>query len=64
MNRKKIEQNLAVREPIAQRKLFGGGIFGEFEWMPDAYDNCKISILIYTIVIIHQVDSKVKNELL
>jgi hypothetical protein len=41
MAKRKIENNLAVREPIVQRKLYGGGLFGEFEWMPDAYDNCK-----------------------
>jgi hypothetical protein len=39
--KRKIEHNLAVREPQPSRKLFGGGVFGEFEWMPDAYDNCN-----------------------
>ena len=40
-NKKRIENTLQVREPQPQRKLFGGGLFGEFEWMPDAYDNCN-----------------------
>jgi hypothetical protein len=44
-NKKKAELALAVREPQLQRKLFGGGLFGEFEWMPDAYDNCKINLM-------------------
>ena len=37
--KKKIENNLSVREPQVMKKLTGGGLFGEFEWMPDSYDN-------------------------
>ena len=45
---------LQVKEPQGPRKLFGGGLFGEFEWMPDAYDN----------YIVHQLESKRTNELM
>ena len=46
MTKKRVEQTLQVKDPQPLRKLFGGGLFGEFEWMPDAYDNCnKISRL-------------------
>ena len=41
--KRRVEQTLQVREPQPMRKLFGGGLFGEFEWMPDAYDNCRYS---------------------
>ena len=41
--KRKQEVNLTVKEPQLQRRLFGGGFFGEFEWMPDAYDNCNLS---------------------
>ena len=41
--KRKQEVNLTVKDPQLQRRLFGGGFFGEFEWMPDAYDNCKLS---------------------
>jgi hypothetical protein len=41
MTKKRVEQTLQVKDPQPLRKLFGGGLFGEFEWMPDAYDNCN-----------------------
>ena len=27
--------------PNEPKKLIGGGLFQDFEWMPDSYDNCK-----------------------
>ena len=41
VTKKRVEQTLQVKDPQPLRKLFGGGLFGEFEWMPDAYDNCN-----------------------
>jgi hypothetical protein len=38
--KKKIETNLSAQEPKLLKKLTGGGLFGEFEWIPDSYDNC------------------------
>lgn len=29
--------------PNEPKKLIGGGLFQDFEWMPDSYDNCKKS---------------------
>lgn len=46
VTKKRVEQTLQVKEPQPLRKLFGGGLFGEFEWMPDAYDNCKEKLII------------------
>ena len=57
-----MEQNLAVREPQPLRKLFGGGVFGEFDWMPDAYDNCKGRSLTDTLDIIHMSKARDKSD--
>ncbi len=27
--------------PNEPKKLVGGGLFQDFEWLPDSYDNCK-----------------------
>lgn len=39
--REKQETNINFRNPDAPRvqKLTGGGLFQDYEWMPDSYDN-------------------------
>ena len=64
MTKKRVEQTLQVKDPQPLRKLFGGGLFGEFEWMPDAYDNCnQISLFNPFSVIIHQLENKRVGEM-
>ena len=50
VTKKRVEQTLQVKDPQPLRKLFGGGLFGEFEWMPDAYDNCNILSLLISVI--------------
>jgi hypothetical protein len=64
MTKKRVEQTLQVKDHQPLRKLFGGGLFGEFEWMPDAYDNCnQISLFNPVSVIIHQLENKRVGEM-
>jgi len=46
--KEKIETNLAYKHPEPKvTRLTGGGLFTEFEWMPDSYDNCIISLILF-----------------
>jgi hypothetical protein len=39
--KEKIDNNLNSKAPEPKiARLTGGGLFQEFEWMPDSYDNC------------------------
>lgn len=39
-----LERDDANIERAKILKLYGGGLFHEFEWMPDSFDNCKSSL--------------------
>ena len=30
-----------VPTSVDSKKLVGGGLFQDFEWIPDSYENCK-----------------------
>ena len=48
--KKKIDANLMAKAPTEYKRLTGGGLFQEFEWMPDAYENCKGKIKLILLI--------------
>ena len=44
--RNKQASNITVKAQPKLVQLMGGGVFSDFEWVPDDYDNCR-EVLIY-----------------